>query len=91
MRLSVPVPALALLVPALVMRAERITVPLDGAWQIADSVAAEPAPAEFAHTVPFQLRMKIPARPGQCLLKATAQPGHRPPTVSRRKVEIKGT
>ena len=32
-------------------RAERVTLPLDGTWQIADSVAAEPAPKVFRATV----------------------------------------
>jgi len=32
-------------------RAERVTVPLGGTWQIADSVAAEPAPTRFPATV----------------------------------------
>ena len=32
-------------------RAERVTLPLNGAWQIADSVAAEPAPTVFRATV----------------------------------------
>ena len=32
-------------------RAERVTLPLDGTWQIADSVAAEPAPRVFRATV----------------------------------------
>ena len=31
--------------------AERVTLPLDGTWQIADSVAAEPAPRAFRATV----------------------------------------
>ena len=32
-------------------RAERVTLPLNGTWQIADSVAAEPAPRVFRATV----------------------------------------
>ncbi len=31
--------------------AERITVPLDGAWSVGESLGAEEVPADFAHTV----------------------------------------
>ena len=31
---------------------ERITIPLDGTWQIADSVSPEEVPAAFGHTAP---------------------------------------
>jgi len=34
------------------VRAQRITVPLDGSWQIADSVAADVIPSSFDHVVP---------------------------------------
>ena len=43
--------AAALLLLAAPAFAERVTVPLDGTWQIADSVAAEPAPKAFPATV----------------------------------------
>ena len=44
-----PVALLAL--AAAPARAERVTLPLNGTWQIADSVAAEPVPTAFRATV----------------------------------------
>ena len=41
-----------LTVPAASKPRERLTMPLDGTWQIADSVSAEQIPAVFDHTVP---------------------------------------
>ena len=48
MKLSLAAFLLLIADPAL---AERVTLPLDGSWQIADSVAAEPAPRVFRATV----------------------------------------
>ncbi len=42
---------LALALPAL-LAAQRTVVPLDGTWEVADSVAAAPAPASFTHKAP---------------------------------------
>lgn len=43
--------------------AQRATLSLNGDWKMADSVAAEPAPAEFAHTapVPGLANLAVPA------------------------------
>lgn len=43
---------LATMCPVLVARAQRLTMPLDGAWEIADSVAADRVPTHFTHTGP---------------------------------------
>ncbi len=55
---------LALAIPAL-LAAQRIVVPLDGAWEVADSVAAQPAPAAFDHKapVPGLANLAVPAFP----------------------------
>ncbi|HVX67056.1 MAG TPA: glycoside hydrolase family 2 TIM barrel-domain containing protein, partial [Bryobacteraceae bacterium] len=41
-----------ILTGALPCLADRVTIPLDGTWDIADSIAAEPAPAVFTHKTP---------------------------------------
>ena len=56
MKASMPVVAFLRLLVLLALaaapaRAERVTLPLNGTWQIADSVAAEPAPTVFRATV----------------------------------------
>jgi hypothetical protein len=45
------VAAATLLLAASTVRAQRITVDLNGAWQIADSVGADEMPREFSHSV----------------------------------------
>ena len=64
-------------------RAERVTVPLNGTWQIADSVAAEPAPKAFRATVavPGLVHNATPAFAGRGRLR---QPGARRTTRSPR-------
>jgi beta-galactosidase len=59
-----PFVVLALGVPP--THAERVTLPLNGTWQIADSVAAEPAPTVFRATVavPGLVHNATPGFPG---------------------------
>ena len=48
---AIVAPVVSLALAAAPARAERVTVSLDGPWQIADSVAAEPAPTAFRAVV----------------------------------------
>jgi len=50
-RAGVPKGIALVLLLAAPAAAERVVVPLNGTWQIADSVAAEPAPKAFPATV----------------------------------------
>ena len=53
------------LIAACSLHAQRITVPLDGAWSIEDSVAAAPMPERFTHTgpVPGMANLATPSFP----------------------------
>ncbi len=48
------------------LRAQRVTVPLDGAWSIGESVAADAIPSSFPHTVPVPglVHAAVPRFPG---------------------------